>query len=118
MTPLMKPTRLIKSALRTILSVALLCAVVSLMQGCAGCGSPKSSREELSAAQAAGHSRALELSADTTIDTLLIETTLLEVRERETRLRSHGHNDAADAYIASFLATLDSVNPNLAATLR
>ena len=65
-----------------------------------------------------GQERAIELKADTSLDTLRIESILIDVREREQRLRTKGHNRIADAYIESFLLTLDSVNPALAAELR
>lgn len=90
----------------------------SLLPACSGCGSAKSTAEEIAAARNAGYSRAIELSDGAATDTLFIENTLLDVRERETRLRSNGHGDAADAYIGSFIATLDSVNPSLASILR
>lgn len=89
-----------------------------LLSGCSSCGSTKSTAEEIAAARNAGHSSAIELTEGATTDTLFIENTLLDVRERETRLRSNGHGDAADAYIESFIATLDSVNPSLASILR
>ena len=93
-------------------------ALSFLLSGCSSCGSSKSTDEELAAARNAGHSRAIELAEGAATDTLFIENTLIDVRERETRLRATGHEDAADAYIESFLTTLDSVNPSLAIIIR
>lgn len=75
-------------------------------------------KEDMSAAREAGRQRAMELTPATAADTMLTEIKLLDVRERENRLRSQGLNQLADTYIESFLATLDSVNPQLAEHLR
>lgn len=85
------------------------------MTSCSGCGGEKhATAEEINAAQTAGAARARELTPDMNSDTLALENALLDIRERETRLRSQGHDDVADTFIESFLATLDSVNPALA----
>lgn len=83
------------------------------------CGDTREVQEQLTAARDMGHRRALELAADVVgTDTVMMTNTLIDVRERETRLRTRGHDKVADAYIISFLATLDSVNPSLAAAIR
>lgn len=82
-------------------------------------GDKRASSEEIAKATSLGRERALEL-APTVIgcDTLAIEHTILDVREREERLRRAGYNDMADSYIDGFLQTLDSVNPSLASEIR
>ncbi len=65
-----------------------------------------------------GHKRALEFSPAITLDTCRMEAMLIDIREREQRLRATGHTKAADAYMDSFLSTLDSVNPSLASQLK
>ena len=84
---------------------------------CSG-SADKASPEDLSAASEIGRQRALEFTPDAIKDTFQIESKLIDIRERENRLRSGGMNSVADAYISSFLATLDSVNPSLASELR
>lgn len=83
------------------------------------CGDPHQTREQIATATDMGRQRALQLSPESIgKDTVALQNTLLDVREREHRLRSRGHDRVADAYINSFLSTLDSVNPSLAATIR
>lgn len=84
---------------------------------CTGCSDSRQMKEDLRTAERMGHERAIELREDAKLDTMQIESALLDVRSRENRLRAGGHDRVADAYINSFLATLDSVNPSLAAEL-
>ena len=82
-------------------------------------GGKKASSEDIANAAALGRERALELAPPAIgQDTLAIESILLDVREREHRLRTRGYDRVADAYIEAFLATLDSVNPSLSQELR
>ena len=77
------------------------------------------SSEDISNAAALGCERALELAPPAIgQDTLAMESILLDVREREERLRRAGYNDMADSYIDGFIQTLDSVNPSLASEIR
>lgn len=79
----------------------------------------KASSEDIAKAAALGRERALELAPPAIgQDTLAMESILLDVREREERLRRAGYNDMADSYIDGFLQTLDSVNPALASEIR
>ena len=79
----------------------------------------KASSEDIAKAAALGRERALELAPPAIgQDTLAMESILLDVREREERLRRAGYNDLAEAYIDGFLQTLDSVNPALASEIR
>lgn len=88
-----------------------------MMVSCSG--DRKASKEEVAKAYEMGRERAIELSPSAVgNDTLAIESTLLDVREREQRLRHAGYNDMADSYINGFTETLDSVNPSLATELR
>ena len=83
------------------------------------CGDSRATQEQISAASDTGRQRALEFSPEAIgTDTAAMTIMLLDVRERETRLRSNGHDKAADAYINAFLSTLDSVNPSLATEIR
>ena len=100
-----------------MLPAIALWAVAALTALSAGCSSGHASKSDLRHARANGHERALEFS-NLAMDTLRMEMLLLDIRERETRLRANGYDDAADAFIESFLATLDSVQPALAAELR
>lgn len=97
----------------------ILPAVASLMAlFSTACSSGHATKGELRHARENGHERAMEFKNTTKMDTLTMEMHLLDIRERETRLRANGYDDAADAFIESFLATLDSVNPALAAELK
>lgn len=84
----------------------------------AGCSDGKQTKETIEGAGQMGHERAMELKTGAPLDTMQIEAVLLDVREREHRLRTRGYDRVADAYIEAFLATLDSVNPSLSQELR
>lgn len=94
-------------------SAILLATIMS-----AGCSDSKQMKEDLRMAGEMGHERAMELKENPRLDTMIIESTLLDVRSREHRLRAEGHERVADAYIGAFMQTLDSVNPSLASELR
>ena len=96
----------------------LIAGILSLYMASIGCSDNRETKENIDGASRMGHERALELKATTTLDTLRIESILIDVREREHRLRAKGHDRIADAYIKAFLSTLDSVDPSLAAELR
>lgn len=93
---------------------------VLLFPSLLSCSDSKEVKEQIATATIVGRERALELKNGAPIleDTMEIENLLLDVREREHRLRARGHNKVADAYIHSFLHTLDSVNPSLASALK
>ena len=107
-------------------SVLLFIATMALTT--TSCSGKSESRENLDAACSAGRQRALALHPDSIArtaprgvemaDNPALQSTLLDIRRREAALRESGHPRAAEAYISSFLATLDSVNPALAADLR
>ena len=99
---------------------AVLACACAMLYGCTGCGTSRhASPEEMDAARLMAHTRAMELAPDQIqSDTLAIENALIDIRERETRLRSAGYDDVADEFIATFLTTLDSINPSLARELR
>ena len=99
------------------LPLTVFAAIIMTLAAC-NSGGIKVTKEDMSAAREAGRQRAMELTPATAADTMLTEIKLLDVRERENRLRSQGMNQLADTYIESFLATLDSVNPQLAEYLR
>lgn len=82
------------------------------------CGDAAKRKREVNTARVLGRAQAMELSASVPLDTIEMEKLLIDVRSREAELRRRGHSEVADVYIASFLATLDSVNPSLAAELR
>lgn len=108
-----------KSAVKNIyLSAFAIGLITACLHSCSGCNGHSITSEERDGARYAGLNRALELAADLHPDTLTIEHVLLDVREREHRLRSAGYDEIADTYIDTFLATLDSVNPSLAAHLK
>ena len=99
--------------------IPLLLSALFIATALASCGPSREEREQVTAASEMGRTRALELSTDAVgNDSIKMATTLLDIRERETRLRAKGYDKAADAYISSFLATLDSVNPSLSASIR
>lgn len=92
-------------------------AAAILLMSLAACGkSHKASPEDHQAARDRARSQAVELASKT--DTMQMENILIEVRERETYLRTHGHDDVADTYIDTFLEVLDSVSPAISAQLR
>lgn len=100
---------------RIITSIAIAAVILPALSAYSGChGAHHASQEELAAAEQAGRTRALELTPELNSDTLALENALIDIRERETRLRTHGHDDVADIFIETFLTTLDSVNPALA----
>lgn len=100
---------------RFIFNLALF---ASLAVGICSCGpSEKQTREE-NTARVLGRAQAIELSASLPLDTIEMEKLLIDVRSREAELRRRGHSRVADIYLESFLATLDSVNPSLAAELK
>lgn len=82
------------------------------------CGDVEKQKREENTARILGHAQAMELSASVPLDTIEIEKLLIDVRSREAELRRRGHVRVADIYLETFLATLDSVNPSLAAQLR
>ncbi len=81
------------------------------------CGDSRQTKENIAGATRIGHERALELAPARKLDTMQIESILIEVREREHHLRNLGENKVADAYINAFINTLDSINPQLAEQL-
>lgn len=96
---------------------ALASIAVSVMMVCTSCGNAhKASPEDMQTARDKARSLAKEVAVQT--DTLRIETLLIEVRERESALRKHGYEDVADTYLETFMATLDSLRPSLAAELQ
>lgn len=82
------------------------------------CGDHAKQEREENTARVLGRAQAMELSASVPLDTIEMEKLLIDVRSREAELRLRGHGKVADVYLASFLETLDSVNPSLAAELR
>lgn len=105
------------SVMRKFFSIVAIFFTTSILLSCSD---SKEVKEQIATATVVGHERALELKEGAEIlqDTMEIENLLLDVREREHRLRARGHDKVADAYIKSFLATLDSVNPSLATALK
>lgn len=97
--------------------ITLLLMAFSATVALTGCGS-KEKRNEIDTARRMGHSQAMELSDGIPLDSIEMEMLLIDVRTRETALRSRGHEKIADAYLESFLSTLDSVNPSLARSLK
>lgn len=104
----MKRFRKISFKLTIIAAAAF--ALATYLQGCES----KQTKENIAGAARIGHERALELRPGNKLDTMQIESILIDVREREHRLRNLGENKVADAYIKAFLNTLDSINPALA----
>ena len=86
-------------------TAACIAAIIPFFIALIGCSDSKQMKENLEGARRMGQERAIELKADTSLDTLRIESILID-------------NRIADAYIESFLLTLDYVNPALAAELR
>lgn len=86
----------------------------------AACSSHHVDDADLAAVRQAGVDRALELASgtQTSTDTMKMEVALIDFRSREQRMRDEGYPDAADAFVDAFIATLDSVNPSLAAELK
>lgn len=109
-------THVIQSArpYRLMFSLLFMGAVSIVLTGCTGSG--KASPEDLETARERARSQALELV--TLTDTMLMESMLIDVRERETYLRNHNMSDVADTYVETFLSTLDSVSPSIASELR
>jgi len=102
-----------------IIETIAIATIVFLCNCCSGCNSKqRATPEELEAANAMARSRAMELKPVEKPDTMLIENILIDIRERETRLRANGHDDVADELIGTFLSTLDSINPSLANELK
>lgn len=73
--------------------------------------------EERQAAIAQGRKQALRLAMSECPDSLEMEKILIDVRVTENTLRREGEEGLADNYVESFLATLDSVNPDLYADI-
>lgn len=93
-------------------------AVVSCCILSACSGKYKASEADLNEARHLGAERARELSpAVIKSDTLTVEQILIDVREREQRLRHAGYDDMADSYLSGFISALDSINPSLASEL-
>lgn len=93
-------------------------ALLFLSIALCACGS-KERHTEIETARRMGHNQAMELATGAIpLDTIDIEIMLIDVRARENALRKRGHDKIADAYISSFLATLDSVNTPLSAQLK
>lgn len=99
-------------------SISLHLIAVTLCSILCSCGDSRETKENIAGASRIGHERALELAPERKLDAMQIESIILDVREREHRLRNLGENKVADAYISSFLNTLDSINPSLAEQLR
>lgn len=93
------------------------CVIIFLSTIVAESCSEKVSKEDLFAARDNGRKRALEFSPSFHLDTFKMEAMLIDIREREKRLRDMGHEKIADEYISTFISTLDSVNPALASQL-
>lgn len=105
---------IITPSTRKILRISALCTLFSLVVSC----TKGVSKATLRQAEAMGNERASRLApAIVGTDSAAIEMTLLDVRSREFRLRASGQDKVADAYINGFIHTLDSVNPDLAASL-
>lgn len=99
------------------MTIAAMTIMTAMMLGSCS-NQQRVSTHDLQAAQQAGHERALEFKESNITDTFRLEDKLIDIRIRETRLRNAGYAQAADAFISSFLATLDSVNPKLSSQLR
>lgn len=90
--------------------------VMFILIGCSK--SNQASDAECSEAKILGAQRASELASETIgTDTLAIEKVIIDVREREMRLRRAGQDAMADSYINGFIEKLDSVNPSLSKEL-
>lgn len=107
-----------RNTFRTLCNTITLLTILSATAAQTSCSSKHVSKEDMEHARLMGRQRALELASTEKIDSIKIESQLLDIRERETRLRNNGYPNAADAYIKSFMATLDSVNPSLTAKLK
>ncbi len=86
------------------------------------CGSPDKRpagliEEERQTAIAQGRRQALRLAISAPPDSLEMEKILIDVRVTESTLRREGEEGLADNYVESFLATLDSANPDLYADI-
>ena len=111
--------------MKNLLYTILMLSAVGCVTSCSG---SHESRGNLGAARTAGYRRALSLHPDSIArtspgntdmaDNPSLQASLLDIRRREAALRSAGHPQAAEVYISTFLTTLDSVNPALAAELR
>lgn len=97
------------------LIIILLALLPLLFTNCKG---SKERRIEIETAQHMGHVQAIEFDEKMQLDTLTLETMLIDVSSKEATLRRHGHDKVADAYVESFLSTLDSVNPALSDMIR
>lgn len=104
-----------RSLLRCVIAGA---CVAGMLVSITACGRKHASAEELAQAESMGRQRAMELKHNVFIDTMFVERTLIDVREREQRLRNEGADDLADRYIKGFINCLDSVNPGIAAQIR
>lgn len=109
----------IKNLRRRLANAAVIVACVAgMLIYMTSCGKKHASAEELIQAENMGRQRALELKHNVFIDTMFVERTLIDVREREQRLRNEGADDLADRYIEGFITCLDSVNPGIAAQIK
>ena len=80
-------------------NAAVIAACIAGMMICiTSCGKKHASAEELVQAENMGRQRAMELKHNVFIDTMFVERTLIDVREREQRLRNEGADDLADRY--------------------
>jgi len=112
----MKRPEYIPLFLRNVMMSLGACVVAAML--ISSCGSKHASAEELAEAEAMGRARAMELRQNLFLDTMFVERTLIDVREREQRLRKAGAPDLADRYISGFLNCLDSVNPSISAQIK
>lgn len=109
----------IKNFSRRMANAAIIAACMAgMMIYMTSCGKKHASAEELVLAENMGRQRAMELKHNVFIDTMFVERTLIDVREREQRLRNEGADDLADRYIKGFINCLDSVNPGIAAQIK
>lgn len=107
----------LKSIYRSnIFSALFIILLAAIFAACSG-RSKSEQREETGVAEQYAIEQALRLSEENNLDTIEMEKILIDVRVRETTLRRRGEDRLADRYISTFLHTLDSVNPSLAASL-
>ena len=97
-----------KKLIPIITNCIMLLLLPIAVQSCSG---EKVSKEDLATAREMGHKRALEFSPAITLDTCRMEAMLIDIREREQRLRATGHTKAADAYKDSCLSLIHISEP-------
>lgn len=100
------------------IKIKLIAALIPAALLTVACSGKEEHRQESNLAEDMGRKQAIELSEEISGDTLRTELLIIDVRAREAELRRRGAGKVADSYIGSFLHTLDSVNPALAAELQ